>query len=211
MAMGHIETLMSSKSTPGTNSKWCTNQNLLKISIDSHKPDVIIISESNANINDNLMLNSRRNNFGNYLSFDKVFRGTHNARLTVLINETFEVERKISIENDINPSMVFLMKTSARKSHMLIANYRQWKGTAPSYPYNERKDDHAVPRFKEMIKVWEKSIALGNPTTIMGDINLDRFEPIDPESRADIKNFIPLLMDFQAPNSISLQNHEPTR
>ena len=193
------------------NGKWCTNDQLLKASIDKHKPDLLVVSESNVNIADNVMTNQRRSRFGNYICFDKVFPGSNNARLSVLVNKKLEVQRLTNLENNINPTIVLTVKTSAKKHHTVVANYRQWKGTAPTCDFNERNDDHSIKRFKEMLKVWEEAIKLGNPTTIVGDINIDRHEPNDPESRADIKNLIPMLKDFQSNHNVVLTNKEPTR
>ena len=193
------------------NGKWCLNDQILKASIEKHEPDVLVISESNINITDNKMTNNRRSRFSNYICFDKVFIGSSNARLSVLVNKNLEVQRHNNIENDINPTIVLTVNTSAKKHHTLVANYRQWKGTAPNYNYNLRTDDHAIERLKEMTKVWESAIQLGNPTTIVGDINIDRYEPNDPESRPDLKNLIPILRDFQIQNKLILVNKEPTR
>ena len=107
------------------NGKWCLNDTLLKASIETHSPDIIIISESNINTADNKMLSSRRSRFKEFTFLDKVFRGTTNARLTVMVKNKHEFERKLDIENDTNPTIVLTIKTSARKNHTIIANYRQ--------------------------------------------------------------------------------------
>ena len=193
------------------NGKWIYNDALLKASIEKHFPDIIIVSESNINIADNSMVNARRNKFKNFNCVDKVFVGASNARLSVLVKCNFEFERKIEFENDVNPTIVLNVKTSLRKHHTIIANYRQWKGTAPGCTFNGRHDDHSVRRFKEMIKVWEAALAQNNPTTIFGDLNIDRYEPNDPESRPDLKNLIPLLKDVQSNHNLVLINTEPTR
>ena len=62
-----------------------------------------------------------------------------------------------------------------------------------------------------MIKLWEKVIDLGLPTTMIGDINIDRHEPNDPESRPDLKNLIPILRAFQMSKNVTLINKAPTR
>ena len=165
------------------NGIWCSIQDLLKVSVENHSPDIKVISKSNVNILHNKMIRSRRSLFGQFLLFDKIFKYSTNAQLTVLINSTFEVERKVNLENNINSTMVFTINTSARKKHTLIANYKQCKGTASKYEYNER--------------------------TVVGDLNLDRHEPNDPEARPDVKTIIPLLKDFQARHIISLQNRKP--
>ena len=193
------------------NGKWATNDALLKASIDKHSPDVIVVSESNINLADNIMVNARRSNFKNYNCIDKVFIGTSNARLSVLVKSNFEFERKVELENDINPTIVINVKTSLRKNHTLVANYRQWKGTAPSCSFNGRIDDHAVKRFIEMTNVWKSALAMNNPTTILGDINIDRLEVNDPVSRQDLKNLIPILKDIQSSHNLVLMNNEPTR
>ena len=193
------------------NGKWTNNDNLLMASIEKHAPDIVVISESNVNTNDDKMITARRSRFKDFTFLDKVFQGTHNARLTVMVRNKYEFERKVNLENEINPTMVITIKTSSRRSHTIVANYRQWKGTAPSCNINGRLDAHAVLRFTHMTKIWESAVNLGNPTTIVGDINIDRHEPNDPEARPDIKNLIPILKDFQSKFNITLVNHEPTR
>ena len=55
------------------NGKWCTNEELLKISTLNLGPDISAIFKSNINIHDNKMLAKIRNKFGSYLSSDKDF------------------------------------------------------------------------------------------------------------------------------------------
>ena len=81
---------------------------------------------------------------------------------------------------------------------MLIANYRQYNGTSPSCPYNQRSDNDAILRFNDMVNIWNDVDRLNKPTMIVGDLNLDRWEPNNPENRNDIKNIIPILKDFQS-------------
>ena len=113
------------------NGKWTHNDDMLKVSIMNHSPNIISISESNMNIHDMDMIRRHRNKFLNYLFFDKVFVGTSNARITVLVKDTIEVKRLVNMENNINPSIVLKVNTSSRKHHMIIINYCQWKGTSP--------------------------------------------------------------------------------
>ena len=62
-----------------------------------------------------------------------------------------------------------------------------------------------------MITLWTNVSNLGLPTTILGDINVDRLEENDPKSRADLKNLIPKLKTFQNDKNFSSMNTKATR
>ena len=120
------------------NGKWVTNNSLLLKTIDQFDPDIIAISEANMHIYDNDTCRLRRNTFKHYMFSDKISTGAQHSRLTVMIKEHLEVQRLTRLENNINPSIVIKVKTGSRKSQVIIANYREWKGTSPGYSYNDR-------------------------------------------------------------------------
>ena len=193
------------------NGLWTSNDMLLLCCITKEDPDIVIISESNFNINDPKMAQRRRNLFSGFIILDKVFQQTNHARLTVMIKDTHSFERMIKLENEINPCMVIKFKLSNNKYHNIVCTYRQWKGTAPLCSFNSRIDGDCILRLQELIKVWTNTINLGNPTFICGDINVDRFEANDPMRRSDLRNLIPLISDFQSTNNVVLVNSKPTR
>ena len=126
--------------------------------------------------------------------------------MTVMVRESLDVERIISLENNINPSIVLKIRVSKRKCHMLVSNYRQWKGTSPMCTFNSRNDDDAISRFNCMTKIWENVVNTELEVTIIGDVNIDRLESNDTESRADLRNLIPILKKFQDDHNFTLLN-----
>ena len=128
------------------------------------------------------MLATHKRIFKEYLFLDKVIVGSMHVRLTVMVKDGNDVQRLPNLENNVNPSIILKIKTGPRKFHILISNYRQWKGTSPGFPYNSRSDAHAQLRLREMINLWQNCNKLGHPTSIIGDSNIDRLEVNDPES-----------------------------
>ena len=78
-----------------------------------------------------------------------------------MVKNTVGVERLVSLENNINSTIVLKVRTSVQKFHILVCNYRQWKGTSPHCNYNSRNENDAILRFKDMIDIWEKLLILG--------------------------------------------------
>ena len=193
------------------NGNWAKNDMLLLCAISRLDPDLVIISESNFDIMDSKLAQRCRNLFQGYIILDKVFQGTRNARLSVLIKENLTFQRMISSENEINPAIIIKLKMANNRYHCTVSNYRQWKGTSPQCHYNTRNDQDCISRFSDMITMWKKSAGLGYPTYICGDINIDRLEENDPMRRNDLRNLIPLLNDFQSSNNFSLVNKKATR
>ena len=179
------------------NGGWAKTETLLKFQIDKLDPDIISISESNTNFEDIQMLSRRRNSFKNYIIHDKIFQCTKNARLTVLVKADLDIIRLIDLENQINPVIILKIKTAKNKNHILVCNYRQWKGTSPQCNYNSRLDSDCIARFKQMLLLWRRSCKAGARCTIIGDINIDRLPENDPSNRPDLKNLIPLLLEFR--------------
>ena len=84
MTNGNIPGLSIAQINTG-NGSWIKNDMLLLCATSRLDPDVIIISESNFDIMDPKLAQRRRNIFNGYIALDKVFQGSRNARLTVLI------------------------------------------------------------------------------------------------------------------------------
>ena len=192
------------------NGNWCKNDMLLLCSIYKHNPDIVIISESNFS-NNQTNLNRRQSMFPGFKAYDKFFTNHDTARLTVLIKAELECERDLSLENDINPTIVLKLKASKNKHMYIIGNYRQWKGVSPTCPYNSKSEDDAVNRFEDMISIWTNTVNKKRPTYILGDINIDRREENDPENRPDLKRLIPILTEFQKTHKFILTNKKATR
>ena len=99
----------------------------------------------------------------------------------MMIKEKFNFERIIEVENDINASIAIKSKISRFKSHNIVGNYRQWKGTSPACLYNTHKDNHCVKGFDAMLDLWSNVIKMGHPTMIIVDTNIDRLSQNDPQ------------------------------
>ena len=117
----------------------------------------------------------------------------------------------VEMENDVNSCAVAKIIRSKNKALYIAATYRQWQGQSQTCRYNKYKNEDQIRRLKDLIQIWEKMLKKNQQILIAGDLNLDRHQPNNPLSRAELKDLIPLFEDFIEVNNVTQLNWLPTR
>ena len=98
----------------GSGTSRCSDDKL-KFTIQEAKAHIAIISESNIDLNDPSMIESRARYFPDFVFIDKVLPGSTIARLSLFISKEIEHERMPQYENDINSTAVMRVRKNSKK------------------------------------------------------------------------------------------------
>ena len=86
-----------------SNSNFMTKTDELFVTIESHKADIVIVSESNMDMTDVELIEERQAKFPNFSFIDKRIDPFPKARLTIMVHEDVPYERATEYEDSINP------------------------------------------------------------------------------------------------------------
>ena len=137
-----------------------TDNALLNV-INDEKALVTVVSESNAQTDKDIIMNTRKRLFKDFIIEDKTWPGYNLARVSVIISKKLKYIRRADLENNFNATIVIEIIISKNNKLFVIGNYRQWQGKSPLCPYNEYDFDHQKWRFTQMVDLWQNVLKLG--------------------------------------------------
>ena len=92
------------------NCKGKGNNLLVRAKIDIENPDVVIISESNIDMDKPKEVMTRKSVFPKFDYEDKKFKGNAVARVPIMIVKTSQYEHKNELQNNINTRVILKIK-----------------------------------------------------------------------------------------------------
>ena len=95
--------------------------------VNTNKSEIILISESNAEINDKKKMDLRNKEFPNYKFEDKLVTGNEKARSTIMIHNSIDHIRFKKFEDPLNSTTCIKIKDGSNKWVYIMSVYRQWK------------------------------------------------------------------------------------
>ena len=111
----HIKTLIVNKGS----SNYSTNKNVLINLVETEKPDIMIVSEANLEI-DNKTLDI---DFKNHKVESKYLGNSDLARIMVLVHKSITYERMTKLETEDNAMIVLRVKTATNKYVYYVCVY----------------------------------------------------------------------------------------
>ena len=93
------------------NGKWTKSASTLKLLIRHNNPDIVIISESNFEMNNRILTQTRNTDFKEYAFEDKILPGSSLARMTIMIRTSINYIRMSDLENETNSTAVICIKS----------------------------------------------------------------------------------------------------
>ena len=91
--------------------------------VDSDRPDLLVVSEANLELNNNTI----KNDFPDYTVESKFLGNSELARIMVLIRSDLTYSRLFHLETDDNSMIVLTIKISKSNYLHVVCVYRQWK------------------------------------------------------------------------------------
>ena len=124
-------------------------KNVLKLA----KCEVLFISESNMDTNNEKKMAKRERDFPDFRFFDKTLPWAGEARMTVMISNDIKAERLDNMEDNQNPMKICRVKDSKSKWNNFVAFYRQWNDPRDGNLNKTESTERQVVRFKFLIEV----------------------------------------------------------
>ena len=151
------------------NGDFGSSQNLLKIYMDQHRPDFMVVSEANLK-GDETNLNI---DFPNYTFEVNLMKNMKKSRLIVLIKKGIEYKRIKNYEEDDLSSIWICVKINKSKYLYILRAYRQRNVPDEVGIINSGKPEVMLECLKRLIAQLTPICNQGQLALIPGDINIE--------------------------------------
>merc|ERR1711954_121409 len=183
----------------------------LRITVFENRADIVVISESNYDTEDEEVKRLREVKFPDFQFVDKLTAGNKVARLTVMVANDLKFETLTDFEDQENPMVTLKFREKKGKHLAVTALYRQWKAPGEKDSNNAAGIARQCCRMRKMNEHLEGIARAGFDMLVCGDYNIDRHPPNDPNSRPEIRALSPLLEDIMIATNLHQLNFKPTR
>merc|ERR1711954_552990 len=194
----------------GSHADFCTKITELQTTINTNKSDIIIISESNMEVENEKLIEERAKAFENYNFEDKLVDGNPKARCTLMISKFITYERLKQYEDNLNSSIAIKAKDGTNKWIAIMGIYRQWKLIGDQASNSTEGIKKQVTRLKKQCENINLLCQNFNNCLIGGDINLDRNKKNDPFSRPELRALTPIWEECISGNNLIQLNFKDT-
>ena len=195
-----------------SNADWETKKYELITTIENNNADVTIISESNAEINNDERMDNRKSMFSAYNIEDKVILGQSKARVSIVIKKEIYYKRCKDLESDENSMIVIRFNETKDKFVHLVGTYREWRhlrGPDATSSAGINLQKQRILQLKKLMTDVKES-KQRNTLIWAGDLNCDKNQNNDPMTRPDIRVIYPIFNDIISNNNLAQMNHKNT-
>ena len=183
-----------------------THKNKIKHMIVQEKTDILVLTESNMKDNDLDTIED----YKNFNIENQVMPGNEASRVLIMIRKGIKYERLNEYESP-DVSMAWIkIKTVRRKGFAVGGIYLEWKQN-PNIPGPNTRE--LSDQKERLSKIMEKVVEVSrkfDDTIIMGDINIDLYEPNDPMKDYTNKKLNEIYEDKLTQAGMHQLNFEPT-
>ena len=176
----------------GSNADFNTKLIELKDTINENQSEVILISESNADVSNDLKMLQRSKEFPDYKFEDKLVDGNKFARNTVMIHKNLQHKRLPQFEDNLNSTTVIKFKDGKSKWVYLVSIYRQWKLKGDFNAFDNEGIKKQIARLKTQCINLHKIRKETDNMIVGGDISIDKNLHNDPTNRPELKALTPI-------------------
>ena len=191
-----------------SNSDWDTKKYELITTITNLDADITIVSESNAEINNNEKMETRNTMFSNYNLEDKVINNQNKARVSLIIKKEIPYKRCTELESNNNSTIIIKVKEAKSKNMYIIGTYREWRHLGGPNSTSTLGIKLQKERIEQISAMISSIGSLGPQTTIIWgrDLNCDRNPKNDPTIRPDLRVVTPIFNDIITKNGLAQVN-----
>ena len=192
------------------NSDILTHYDLILNALNTNKPNLCVINESNDSPNDSL-----EDKFEDFAIEQKFLPGYGKGRTLLLIRKNVEYERLHSLELPFISTIWLKIKTDSNKIIYFMGGYRCWTLPKAMFPggYNNSSKSPKIQleRFRLIMQQIESVSKLRHEIITATDSNIDLLDDTDMNSRFNICKLYNEFIQFLAINNLTLMNKDPTR
>ena len=164
----------------------------LRATIDDKSADIIIVSESNSEVDDNIKMDDWQKAFPEYKFVDKLVPNNKRARCSLMIRNEIEYERLPKYQDTNNSSIAVRIRDGDSNWLHLLGIYRQWKLVGEQNAFDTKGIKSQVERLESQVKLIEKMCSENSNCVIGGDLNLDQCKQNDHSNRPELKALKPI-------------------
>ncbi len=144
--------------------------NETQITISSHKPDIMCISEAN--------LKASTTNIGTYfpdynIELNKMSNNINISRNILLINNKISYKRRLDLEDEITCTIWIQVNIPKKKPILIMGGYRQWQLLKILDKSNTKTPKKQLERWQSILDKWKKALDEKRDTIVMMDDNID--------------------------------------